>query len=183
MTAYAFSDVHLAQRLCDALHGHPIHDKRSGLCLVSHEPKKIRQFIMDDLQPEALSREWLSIFIELGQGNTQSSARIIDEVILSQLIQQPSDQANCSSLSSALATFSSASEQAVLLIIHDARHTLENEDAINRMFTLKSARDRMNLSDQPAKLMLLFISEDMQSLQQLTGHQMPFFGVILDSIN
>lgn len=201
---FSFKRAHLAQAYCDSLEGKGITNATSGLFLAG--PRRVGKstFLIEDLIPQALERNWLTVYVDLWANKLADPALLITEAIkasiaaqqgkLSKLAKQVQLQ-KINILNALELDFSKPglpdnltlyhllnhliqlTGKSVLLIIDEAQHALTTAPGINAMFSIKSARDQINLSHQAPALMLAFTGSNRDKIAQLViKKDQPFFG-------
>ncbi len=204
LESLAFKRKHLAKAYCDSLEGQGIANATSGLFLAG--PRRVGKstFLIEDLIPEAQSRNWLTIYVDLWANKFTDPALLITEAIktsitthrgklgkLAQSIKfkkinilgafeldfsKPGIPENIT-LSHLLGHLIQLTGKQVLLVIDEAQHALMTKDGINTMFSIKSARDQINTSHRAPDLMLTFTGSNRDKLAQLViKKDQPFFG-------
>lgn len=199
-----FKRINLAQAYCDSLQGKGIANATSGLFLAG--PRRVGKstFLIEDLIPEAQKRGWLTVYVDLWADKLMDPAVLITESVktsiiinrgkLTQLTRHVKLQ-KVSLLKTVELDFSKPglpdnitlvdlfnelirlSNKSVLLIIDEAQHTLTTSHGINAMFSLKSARDQINISHKTPDLMLVLTGSNRDKLAQLViKKEQPFFG-------
>lgn len=204
MENFAFKRAHLAKAYCDSLEGKGIADATSGLFLAG--PRRVGKstFLKEDLIPEAEGRQWLSVYVDLWANKLIDPALLITEAIKACITMQKSKLAKLTgqvnlqkinllnaveldfskpglpehvTLTDILSHLLLLVKKPVLLIIDEAQHALTTQDGVNAMFSLKSARDQLNVSHKAPNLMLTFIGSNRDKLAQLVlKKDQPFFG-------
>jgi predicted AAA+ superfamily ATPase len=200
----AFNRAHLAQAYCDSLEGKGISNATSGLFLAG--PRRVGKstFLMEDLIPEAESRHWVPVYVDLWEDKQIDPALLIIEAIkktiakykgklgkLADFVQiqkinilsaveldfsKPGLPENMT-LASLLSYLIELTEKPVLLLIDEAQHALTTRDGLNAMFSIKSARDQINTRHKSPDLMLVLTGSNRDKLAQLVFKKdQPFFG-------
>ncbi len=207
MDILAFKRANLAQACCDSLEGKGIANARSGLFLAG--PRRVGKstFLIEDLIPEAESRNWLIVYVDLWSDQKMDPAVLITEAIKTSISDQKSrvgklvEQVKLQkinllktfefdfskpglpgniTLADALSYLIKLAGKPVLLIIDEAQHALSTSDGINAMFAIKSARDQINSVSRTPDLMLTFTGSNRDKLAQLViKKDQPFFGAEL----
>ncbi len=201
---FTFKRINLAKAYCDSLQGKGIANATSGLFLAG--PRRVGKstFLIKDLIPEAQSRGWLTIYIDLWADKLMNPALLITEAIktsiashkgkLTQLTKHVRLQ-KLSILKTVELDFSKPglpdsitlvdllndlvrlSGKTVLLMIDEAQHALTTSHGVNAMFSIKSARDQINISHKTPDLMLVLTGSNRDKLAQLViKKDQPFFG-------
>ncbi len=204
MDTLAFKRAHLAQAYCDSLAGKGIANATSGLFLAG--PRRVGKstFLIEDLIPEAEQRHWLPVYVDLWANKFADPALLIIEAVktsiaahkgrLSKLAKQVKLQKinilktvelgfskpglpDNITLPDLLNDLLRLSGKPLLLIIDEAQHALITSQGINAMFSIKSARDQINLSSKSPNLMLVLTGSNRDKLAQLVVKKdQPFFG-------
>lgn len=200
----AFNRPNLAEAYCDSLEGKGITNATSGLFLAG--PRRVGKstFLIEDLIPEAQKRCWVTIYVDLWANKLTDPALLITEAIkksvttqkgkLSQLakhvqlqkinilktveidFKKPGLPDNIT-LADLLNDLVRLSNKPILLIIDEAQHALNTQQGINAMFSIKSARDQINISNKVPDLMLVLTGSNRDKLAQLViKKDQPFFG-------
>ncbi len=207
MDTLAFKRTHLAQAYCDSLEGSGIANARSGLFLTG--PRRVGKstFLIEDLIPEAESRGWLTVYVDLWSNKQIDPAVLITEAIKTSIADQKGrlgklvDQVKLQkinllktfefdfsgpglpeniTLADALAYLIKLAAKPVLLMIDEAQHALSSQGGINAMFAIKSARDQINSISRSPDLMLTLTGSNRDKLAQLVlKKDQPFFGAEL----
>jgi hypothetical protein len=199
-----FKREDLAKAYCDSLQGKGIVEATSGLFLAA--PRRVGKstFLIEDLIPEARSRGWLTVYVDFWADKQADPALLITEAVklsiaahrrkLSQLIKHIQLQ-KVNILKTVELDFSKPGlpenitlvdlfsdlirlcNQSVLLIIDEAQHALTTSNGVNAMFSIKSARDQINLSHQTPRFFLVLTGSNRDKLAQLVVKKdQPFFG-------
>ncbi|NCX93611.1 MAG: ATP-binding protein [Gammaproteobacteria bacterium] len=199
-----FKRTHLAKAYCDSLVGKGITNATSGLFLAG--PRRVGKstFLIEDLIPEANNRSWLSVYVDLWSNKQIDPALLITEAIKTTITCQkgrfsqwaakarlhkvsilktveldfskPGLPENIT-LSDLLNHLINLAGKPVLLVIDEAQHALTSEAGINAMFSIKSARDQINMSHGKPYLMLVLTGSNRDKLAQLVVKKdQPFFG-------
>jgi len=194
----------LANAYCDSLQGQGFADATSGLFLAG--PRRVGKstFLIEDLIPEAKKRDWVTVYVDLWSNKMADPALLITEAVkhtlsglkgkLSKLAKRvqlqkinllkaieldftkPGLPENIT-LADLLTQLVHFSGKPVMLIIDEAQHSLTTSNGINAMFSIKSARDQINLSHQAPDLMLVLTGSNRDKLAQLVVKKdQPFFG-------
>ncbi len=253
---FTFKRINLAKAYCDSLQGKGIANATSGLFLAG--PRRVGKstFLMEDLIPEAQSRNWLTIYVDLWADKLINPALLITEAIKTSIAAQkgkltkltkhvrlqklsilktveldfskpglpdtlagvpaegnspiamgdrkgenrdspPSFRAigfadaqdtdrkpltlysagMAVTLADLLNDLVRLSGEPVLLMIEGAQHALTTLHGVNTMFSLKSARDQINISHKTPDLMLVLTGSNRDKLAQLViKKDQPFFG-------
>lgn len=194
----------LAKAYCDSLEGKGIANSTSGLFLAG--PRRVGKstFLIEDLIPEANTRNWISVYVDLWADKEIDPASLIIEAIKKSIkenkgtfrklteklkpkkvsllkaiefdLSKPGLPENMT-LVDILKYLLEISGKRVLLIIDEAQHSLTSKSGINAMFSIKSARDQINIGNQFPHLMLTFTGSNRDKLAQLAiKKDQPFFG-------
>ncbi len=204
-----FKRVNLAQAYCDSLAGKGIANATSGLFLVG--PRRVGKstFLINDLIPEAQSRGWFTVYVDLWANKLTNPALLITETLKTSIATLKSKLTqftkrirlqkvnilktleldfskpglpNNITLVDLLKDLIRLANKSVLLIIDEAQHTLTTPDGINTMFAIKSARDQINIPHKLPNLMLVLTGSSRDKLAQLViKKDQPFFGSEISS--
>ena len=204
MDNVVFNREKLAQAYCDSLEGRGFTDATSGLFLAG--PRRVGKstFLIQDLIPEAQGRDWLTVYVDLWSNRTIDPALLIVEAVKNTLMPYKSKLAKLAKqvqvkkvniLKLVELDFSSSGlpdnitltellkhlielvGQSVLLIIDEAQHALSSSDGVAAMFSMKSARDQINIPGSNPNLMLTLTGSNRDKLAQLViKKDQPFFG-------
>lgn len=199
-----FKRANLAQACCDSLAGKGIANATSGLFLVG--PRRVGKstFLINDLIPEAQSRGYLTVYVDLWANKLTNPALLITETLKTSIATLKSKLTqftkrirlqkvnilktleldfskpglpNNITLVDLLKDLIRLANKSVLLIIDEAQHTLTTPDGINTMFAIKSARDQINIPHKLPNLMLVLTGSSRDKLAQLViKKDQPFFG-------
>ncbi len=201
---FAFHREHLAKAYCDSLAGLGISNATSGLFLAG--PRRVGKstFLMEDLIPEAETRGWVPVYVDLWEDKQTDPALLIVEAIkkaiarykgklgkLANVVQiqkinlfsaveldfsKPGLPENMT-LVNLLSYLRELTEKPVLLLIDEAQHALTTSAGLNAMFSIKSARDQLNTRHKSPDLMLVLTGSNRDKLAQLVFKKdQPFFG-------
>lgn len=204
MDIFSFKRPQLAIAYCDGLQGKGIANLTSGLFLAG--PRRVGKstFLKEDVIPEAQSRGWFPVYVDLWANKEEDPAHLISEAIQAALAKhenvatklikksklsgvnilgtltfdfsKPRLPENVT-LTSAVQLLGELTQQPVLLIIDEAQHALTTSAGINAMFAIKSARDQLNSLTQSPSLMLIFTGSNRDKLAHvLLKKDQPFFG-------
>lgn len=204
MSQFSFHRPELARSVCDSLQGKGIKDARSGLFLAA--PRRVGKttFLREDVIPEAASRGWVTVYVDLWENKKLDPATLIAEAIKVELARhegvvtklaraskldkisvmgtlaldfsRPGLPVNVT-LAHALGLLRQMAKAPVLMIVDEAQHALSTGDGINAMFALKSARDQLNVSSGAPELMLIMTGSNRDKLAHLVLNKaQPFFG-------
>ena len=201
---FTFKRINLAKAYCDSLQGKGIANATSGLFLAG--PRRVGKstFLMEDLIPEAQSRNWFSIYVDLWADKLINPALLITEAIKTSIAAQKGKLTKLTkhvrlqklsilktveldfskpglpdsiTLADMLNDLVRLSGKPVLLMIDEAQHALTTLHGVNTMFSLKSARDQINISHKTPDLMLVLTGSNRDKLAQLViKKDQPFFG-------
>lgn len=203
MIQFSFHRPVLAKQLCEALTGVGFLDAKSGMFLAA--PRRIGKstFLREDLVPEIYERGWFPVYIDLWSNMKADPAVLIAEAIKSALATYDGVVAKTAksvglerlnfgafvldmnkiglpdnmTMTHALEKLNEISNKPIVLIIDEAQHALKTNDGLNLMFALKAARDHLNRSNEPPKLMLVFTGSHRDKLAHLVlKKDQPFFG-------
>lgn len=204
MRYFSFKRPDLASAYSESLEGKGIINARSGLFLAG--PRRVGKstFLKDDLIPDALKRDWVTVYVDLWANKNANPANLIAEAIkttiavykgkLTKLAKAVNlDKINIMgtfvldfskpglpenvTLTDALRMLSQLCEKPIILIIDEAQHALTTEDGLNAMFSIKSARDQLNTNIENTTLMLVFTGSNRDKLANLVlKKDQPFFG-------
>lgn len=193
-----------ATAYCDALFGKGIVDAKSGLFLAG--PRRVGKttFLIEDLIPEAKTRQWTTVYVDLWADKRCDPAILITESIktsiaaskskIRKLIKKiPVNKINVLktveldfskpglpnniTLTDLLNHLVHLQKKPVLLVIDEAQHALTTDHGVNAMFAIKSARDQINTSFEAPNLMLVLTGSNRDKLAQLViKKDQPFFG-------
>jgi hypothetical protein len=199
-----FRRAHLAQAYCDSLQGKGIADATSGLFLAG--PRRVGKstFLIEDLIPEAEQRQWVTVYVDLWANKMTDPAILISEAVKSRIATYKSKLAKLTkqvqlkkvnvfkvveldftqpglpehiTLADVLSDLVRLADKPVLLLIDEAQHALTSTQGVNAMFSIKSARDQINLSKSMPGLMLVLTGSNRDKLAQLViKKDQPFFG-------
>ncbi|MEM1243428.1 MAG: hypothetical protein AAGG80_01260 [Pseudomonadota bacterium] len=204
MNNQPFKRNNLAQAYCDNLQGNGITNAASGLFLAG--PRRVGKstFLLNDLIPEAKQRHWTTVYVDLWANKRADPALLITEAVkaailsykskLGKLIKrfkvqkinilktveldfsQPGLPENIT-ITDLLKEFVILANKPILLIIDEAQHALTSKNGINAMFSIKSARDQINIKSSTPQLMLVLTGSNRDKLAQLIiKKEQPFFG-------
>lgn len=198
----------LAASYCDALTGEGIVDASSGLFLAAPRRTGKTTFLQHDLMPEAVSRQWLPIYVDLWESQQTPPTRLVATAVVNALRAEQVRVAeelafkagksatdvtlhdygmenagapNEKTLAVALRTLSEVTGKPVMLVVDEAQQVLNTTDEL--MFSLKSARDTVGIDDNGAKRLLIVCTgshRDKLTHLVLTKKQ-PFFGSSIQS--
>jgi hypothetical protein len=191
-----FSRKALAAALARSLASESLTDLSKGIFLAAPHRTGKSSFLKYDFIPECVERGWLPIYVNLGE-QTNHSAQLISSSIAHalhscsarvtvnkvgndrcNLLNRDSTQPQL--LPEALEALHQISEQMVVLIVDDAQCMLDSPSAINAMFALKTARDRLNCSHGQDGLRLIFAGSSRDKLLNLVHTiRQPFYGAHL----
>ena len=204
MNDFSFQRPQLAEAYCDSLEGKGIMNARSGLFLAG--PRRVGKstFLRDALIPQALKRNWVTVYVDLWANKSASPENLIAEAIkaciaqcqgtLSKLAKvvkldkinlmgafvldfSTSGLPDNMTLTDALAALGQWAEKPVLLVIDEAQHAISTKVGMNAMFAIKSARDQLNTHREKPALMLVFTGSNRDKLAHLVLRKdQPFFG-------
>ncbi|MFT3741339.1 MAG: AAA family ATPase [Gammaproteobacteria bacterium] len=203
LTELTFRRAHLAQAYCDSLQGKGIANATSGLFLAG--PRRVGKstFLINDLIPEAKTRGWQVIYVDLWGDKQADPFLLITEAIKSSMTQQKGKLAKLAqkvqakmvilktleldfskpglpentTLVDLLNDLAQLSTKPILLMIDEAQHAVMTQNGLNAMFALKSARDQMNIPLKTPRLMLVLTGSNRDKLAQLViKKDQPFFG-------
>ncbi len=204
MVSLTFRRENLANAYCDSLIGQGIANAVSGLFLAG--PRRVGKttFLLEDVVPEAESRNWHTVYVDLWANKAADPSLLIVEAIKSSISEYKSKLGKLAeqiqlqkikilkaieldfakpglpeniTLTDLLLHLIRLADKPVLLIIDEAQHALTSTDGINAMFALKSARDQINTSDAAPQLMLILTGSNRDKLAQLViKKEQPFFG-------
>ena len=200
----AFKREKLAKAYCDSLEGKGMTNATSGLFLAA--PRRVGKttFLIEDLIPQAQKRQWLTVYVDLWANKQADPALLITEAIKSSIaahkgkLKKLAKHVNLQkinilkaleidfskpglpdnlTLTDLLKDLVHICGKPVVLIIDEAQHALMSQDGINAMFSIKSARDQLNKSNQMPNLMLVLTGSNRDKLAQLViKKDQPFFG-------
>lgn len=201
---FVFRRAALANQLADGLAGGGLIDFRSGLFLAAPRRTGKSTFLREDLIPVCCERGWLPVYVDLWSDKDTDPANLISGAIaaaltpfegrLRKLIKSWGiEKVNVfrtvswdftkgrlpegATLAQALDLLHAASEKMVVLIIDEAQHALNTEAGINAMFSLKAARDELNIGHGRNGLRLVFTGSSRDKLAHLVlNSKQPFFG-------
>ena len=201
MRNFTFKRANLATAYCDSLEGKGIANARSGLFLTG--PRRVGKstFLREDLMPEAIARDWVTVYVDLWSNKLTDPFLLITEAVkttiaahkgkLRKLIQlkkinilktveldfsKPGLPDNIT-LADLLSDLIRLAGKPVLLLIDEAQHALTTATGISAMFSIKSARDQINVSSKAPELMLVLTGSNRDKLAQLViKKDQPFFG-------
>ncbi len=199
-----FKRANLAHAYCDSLSGKGIVNATSGLFLAG--PRRVGKstFLIEDLMPAAKTRDWLTVYVDLWANKLADPALLITEALKASIaghkgklikltkhfqlqkvnilktveldFSKPGLPNNIT-LVDLLNDLIKLSGKSVLLIIDEAQHALTTQSGVNVMFSIKSARDQINLSHKILNLMLVLTGSNRDKLAQLViKKDQPFFG-------
>lgn len=201
---FVFNRQTLAKSYCDSLEGKGIANNTSGLFLAG--PRRVGKstFLLRDLMPEVAARHWLSIYVDLWAEKAADPALLIIEMIKTAMLSVSGGLKKVTrkvqvkkitvlgaveidfskpglpksvTLVQLLEHLIAASKKPVVLIIDEAQHALSTKAGLDAMFSIKSARDQINLRGEMPKLMLVFTGSNRDKLAQLLiKKDKPFFG-------
>jgi hypothetical protein len=205
MHYFSFKRSHLAISYCDSLAGKGIVNARSGLFLAA--PRRVGKstFLIDELIPEAESREWATVYVDLWANQDINPADLIADAIKAKIISYDgriskvakalklnkvnvmgtltldltqSGLADNLTLTDLLRLLGNVAEQKpIMLVVDEAQQALVTQRGINAMFSIKSARDQLNAHDKFPTLMLVFTGSNRDKLAHLIlKKEQPFFG-------
>ena len=200
----SFKRTHLAQAYCDSLEGKGIANAVSGLFLAG--PRRVGKstFLIEDLIPEARSRTWFTVYVDLWSNKLVDPALLVTEAIKTSIASHQGKFNTLArqihlqkinilgtfeldfskpglpeqvTLTHLLKHFIEITGKPVLLLVDEAQHALTTVQGVNAMFSLKSARDQINTSHKAPDLMLAFTGSNRDKLAQLVVKKdQPFFG-------
>lgn len=200
----AFKRINLAQAYCDSLQGKGITNATSGLFLAG--PRRVGKstFLIEDLIPEAKARGWTPVYVDLWADKLTDPASLITEAVKLSItanrgmwtkLTKHLRLQKVSLLKTVELDFSKPGlpdnitlvdllndlvrllNKPVVLIIDEAQHAITTANGLNAMFSIKSARDQINLSHQYPNLMLVLTGSNRDKLAQLViKKDQPFFG-------
>lgn len=204
MSFFYYKRPQLVSAYCDSLEGKGISNARSGLFLAG--PRRIGKsiFLTDELIPEAESREWIVVYVDLWSNKSADPAILIAEAIKAKIatfekkFKKLIKSVNLNkinlfgtftldfsqkglpdniTLADALSILHKLAEKPIVLIIDEAQHALTTESGLNTMFAIKSARDQLNKSQDATSLMLVCTGSNRDKLTHLViKKDQPFFG-------
>lgn len=204
MSYFYFQRPQLASAYCDSLEGKGIANARSGLFLAA--PRRVGKsvFLTDELTPEAESRGWVVVYIDLWANKAADPAILIAEAIKAKILSfenkfnkliksvklnkinilgtfildfTQSGLPDNMTLADALGILSKLAEKPILLIVDEAQHALTTENGLNAMFAIKSARDQLNKTQEMTSFMLVCTGSNRDKLTHLVlKKDQPFFG-------
>ena len=199
-----FKRSKLAQAYCDSLEGQGIAHATSGLFIAGPHRVGKSTFLIESLIPEARSRNWLSVYVDLWANKLTDPALLITEAVKTSIAKHKGKLSKLAkrvrlqkinilktveldfskpglpdniTLTDLLSDLVSLSDHPVLLMIDEAQHALGSKHGINAMFSIKSARDQINTSYKKPDLMLVLTGSNRDKLAQLLiKKDCPFFG-------
>jgi len=201
---FSFKRAHLAKAYCDSVAGKGIANATSGLFLAG--PRRVGKstFLIEDLMPEVKARRWLPVYVDLWANKLIDPAILITETIKTAIASYKSRLSKLArkvkvqkinilktveldfskpglpdnvTLVDALTQLIKLAEKPVVLIIDEAQHALTTQNGINTMFSIKSARDQINMLNNAPDLMLVLTGSNRDKLAQLVVKKdQPFFG-------
>ncbi len=207
MPHFIYKRPQLAVTYCDSLAGKGIANSRSGL--FSAAPRQVGKttFLVQDLIPEARSRGWTVIYIDLWFDKQQDPAILISAAIKKAITAQENkltkllkriklskltlmniiavDLSESTlpihvTLADALQLLGEITGKPTLVIIDEAQHALTTPAGANAMFALKAARDYLNRTYADPALMLVFTGSNRDKLAHLVLRKdQPFFGSVI----
>jgi hypothetical protein len=199
-----FKRENLAKAYCDNLEGKGITNAGSGLFLAG--PRRVGKstFLMEDLIPEAKTRSWLSVYVDLWSNKLVDPFLLITEAIKTSIAAQKGKLRKLArkiqlrkvsilktieldfskpglpeniTITDLLNDLIQLSGKPLLLIIDEAQHALTSPNGLNAMFSIKSARDQINIPSKTPQLMLVLTGSNRDKLAQLViKKDQPFFG-------
>jgi hypothetical protein len=199
---------HLAASYCDALIGDGLVDVSSGLFLAAPRRTGKTTFLQRDLMPEAVSRQWLPVYVDLWESQQTSPTRLVATAVVNALRAEQTRVAeelafqagksaadvtlhdyglenagapNEKTLAVALRTLSEVAGKPVMLVVDEAQEVLNTTDEL--MFSLKSARDTVGSDVNGARRLFIVCTgshRDKLTHLVLTKKQ-PFFGSSVQS--
>jgi hypothetical protein len=204
MSHFYFKRPYLAAGYCDSLEGKGIANARSGLFLAG--PRRVGKsaFLTEEFVPEAESRDWVTVYVDLWANKAADPAVLIAEAIktkishfekkINKLIKSvklnkvnilgtfildfsKSGLPENMTLTDALSLLTKLAEKPVVLIIDEAQHALTTDNGLNAMFAIKSARDQLNKNSEQPSFMLVCTGSSRDKLTHLVlKKDQPFFG-------
>jgi hypothetical protein len=200
---FLFHRPELASDLANNLEGKGLVDFSSGLFLAAPRRTGKSTFLREEFIPEAIRRDWLSIYVDLWMDQARDPALLIGETLQVEIARHESaikkvlkkiglNKVNVIgaqfefggmaatgglTLSDGLAYLSEAVKKPIVLIIDEAQHALNSKAGINAMFAIKAARDRLNQKSGDERLYLIFTGSHRDKLAHLVlKKDQPFFG-------
>ena len=201
--SHYFVRRNLAARYCDALAGEGLVDAGSGLFLAAPRRTGKTTFLQRDLMPEALSRQWLPVYVDLWESQQTPPTRLVATAVVNALRAEQTRVAediafqagkttadvtlhdyglenagapNEKTVVVALRTLSEVAGKPVMLIVDEAQEVLNTTDEL--MFSLKSARDTVGIDAHGTRRLFIVCTgshRDKLTHLVLTKKQ-PFFG-------
>lgn len=193
----------LAASYCDALTGDGLVDASSGLFLAAPRRTGKTTFLQRDLMPEAISRQWLPVYVDLWESQQTPPTRLVATAVVNALRAEQTRAAeeiafkagrsmaevtlhdygldnagapNEKTLAVALRTLSEVADKPVMLVVDEAQEVLNTDDEL--MFSLKSARDTVGVDAHGARrLFIVCTGSHRDKLMHLVlTKKQPFFG-------
>ncbi|HTJ95288.1 MAG TPA: hypothetical protein VL424_19505 [Pararobbsia sp.] len=193
---------------CDALTGNGIVDASSGLFLAAPRRTGKTTFLLYDMVPEAVSRRWLPVYVDLWESRETSPTRLVAAAVVNALRGEQTRVAaevafkagksaadvtlddfglenagapNEKSLAAALRALNEVAGKPVVLIVDEAQEVLATPDDL--MFSLKSARDTLGLDANGARRLFIVCTGSHRDklMHLLLTKKQPFFGSSVQS--
>lgn len=197
---FRFARPRLAQEVCDAV-ASPMKTS-AELFLAARRRTGKTFFLLNDLTPEAESREWCVVYVDLWRSSSKGTLVAIKQAIQSALRAFESqfrrfvnervtkisigkilsldlsevDDARMS-ITDMLETLGQATDQPILLILDEAQQTLSDPDGLTALAELKAAREILNRAGAQKHLLMLFTGSHRDKLSRLvSSNKMPLLG-------
>lgn len=201
---FIFRRPDLAKTYSKTLMGDGFLDARAGLFLTAPRRTGKSTFLQQDLVPELESQDWVVVYVDLWENRDVDPALLIEQAISAKIalfdgaIAKLAKSAGLEkinlfgvfsistnaltlpkgvSLADAIEVLVVASGKRVAIVIDEAQHAIATPDGITAMFSMKAARDRLNLGPSGQRMCLILTGSNRDKLVQLTlKRDQPFFG-------
>ena len=198
----------LAANYCAALTGDGLVDASSGLFLAAPRRTGKTTFLRQDLIPEAVTRQWLPVYVDLWESQQTPPTRLVATAVVNALRVEQSRVAeelvlksgmsaadvtvqdyglenagapNEKTLAVALRTLSEVAGKPVMLVVDEAQEVLNTTDDL--MFSLKSARDTVGVDAHGARRLFIVCTGSHRDklLHLVLTKKQPFYGSSVQS--
>ena len=189
----------LAEQICNALSG--AIPASAELFLAAARRTGKTYFLLNDLGPEAQSRSWSFVYVDLWRSASNGTLIAIKQAIQNTLRKNEStarrfvneqvskislgkiltfdlrSHDRAPSMTDMLSALQQVTGERILLVLDEAQQSLIDPDGETAMAELKAAREELNRAGAEKNLLILFTGSHRDKLSRLvSGQKMPFYG-------